>query len=102
MRMQSQAQRNKQIVAQAAPSSSKAGASGLRRPSGLPAPMSRGGASGIAVPRASVPGVGGARRASTLMSTSTAVGGGGRLGSTGVKGPVKGGASASGRLMRRV
>jgi len=114
MRMQSQSQpypqRNKQIAAQAAPPSSKVtatSAGGLRRPSGLPAPTSRGGASGIAVRRASVSaGAGGATRLSMLMSTSRA-GGGGRLGSTGVNrtGPVKGeghGASASARMMRRV
>jgi hypothetical protein len=113
MRMQSQPQpqRNRPIGAQAAPSSSKvsvASAGGLRRPSGLPAPTTRGGgASGIAVRRASISaGAGGATRLSMLTSTSTA-GGGGRLGSTGVSkiGPVKGhghGASVSARIMRRV
>ena len=89
-----------------------ASASRLRRPSGLPAPMSRVGASGIAVPRASAlapassgAGTGGARRASLAVGGGSS--GGGRLGSTGVKkvGPVKSvgqGASANARMMRRV
>ncbi|KAF8492567.1 hypothetical protein F5888DRAFT_1728674 [Russula emetica] len=100
-------QRNKQMVTQAVPSSSKVtavGASGLRRPSSLRAPTSRVGASGIAVLRASSAGVGasGARRVS--MSTSMAVDGGGSGGGTlGLTGankmrPVK----ASARMMRRV
>lgn len=115
MRMQSQPQipRNKQVGAQAAPSSSKmtvAGARNLRRPSGLPAPMSRGGASGIALPRASASaganagsGAGGARRVSM---TAGGGGAGGRLGSGVNKmGLVRGegpGASAGARMMRRV
>ena len=112
MQSQSQPQRNKQIVAQAAPSSSKAsaaGASGLRRPSSLRAPTSRGRAcsNGITAPRVSSAGAGttGTRRVS--MSIAVGGGGGGRLASTGINkiGPIKGdghGPSVNARMMRRV
>lgn len=69
--------------------------------------MSRAGAPGISVPRASVSAGAGAGIARRVSMTVGGVGAAGRLGSTGVTkmGPVKGdgqGASASARMMRRV
>ena len=69
--------------------------------------MSRAGASGISVPRASVSAGAGAGIARRVSMTVGGVGAAGRLGSTGVNkmGPVKGdgqGASSSARMMRRV
>ena len=98
VRAQAQSHRNTQTATQAQSKGTAAAAATSSRSSGLRPPTSRASNSGIAVLRR-VAGTGGG-----AVRTSMAVGGGGRLGSSGVArtGLVKGdGASSAARMMRR-